>query len=683
MDVLNYTYHSHVTVIGNPPRYSVAASDGTFFITVYGPASAPIRQLSQGEMFVLKPTAANPDGIAGQVRTVAESGSDVIITARKPETLYEIFEEFDFHANLDILALADEIVIGEDIMGVSGFEIVKNPNSRVTVRAINANIAGIQVNGTLSLYRPTLHVSLNRFNVEYFVVRTGAEVDFTSSARVNVDRVFTLMRIPVWVYGVRVDVAFGLRFTVDGHFHLEVTYSINAEFGLRNGRLVASITPSLDYNFEFEARASVSRNIQARASVLSIDIYGVEGNFGRGVHTNSAMQAICPEGLCFALQTFQVRTVGSLDWGLLGRVSALMFFDDLERGVPATFRFRHGGDWHDDCPHGGTHVDVVFDGERFYLETDIFSTDFAVRRHPQDGPRTMSRMTFNRGISSIWNGIGGGWITYDINGRGFTHISGIFGKIDTGGLSGQLVIYADGVRLFSYTMWDDFHTPRVKSVELPPSASQVRIGVLASTSFTANSEFGFMNAFFVKDPNFTPPANPFEVEVAAAPRVEPSVITFLEQDIFGELDNLEFSSVNQFSRNRGVLTNRYRLVTAPEASRAIASMRLGSYAYARYDVSGRGYTTFSGRYGFVGGAMHGQRSYLFIYADGARLGTFGIIGRLHGTFWDPITEPIHHVHFDVALPPGTQIVEIVLSPVTNVGTALRSWVGIGDAFFGR
>jgi len=684
---LHYIYRNNVTVVNQPPLYSFAEANGTFIITVYNPNN-DIRQLAIGETFVLEPTASNPDGIAGHIIFIAEQGSNMIITASIPESLEDIFEEFELAANLDILALADEIILGEDLIGVEGIEIIRNPTSRVYVRAVNANIAGITINGALSLYRPTLHVSINRFNVEYFVIRTGAEVDFTASAQVQLDRVFTLMTVPIWISGVRVDVAFGLRFTVDGHFHLEVTYSIDAEFGYRDGGFVAQITPGLDYNFEFEARAAVSRNIQARASVLSIPIYGVEGNFGRGVQANNAMQDICPNSLCFVMQTFRVRTVGSLDWGLLGRVSAFQFFDDLESSVPAAFRFRHGGNWYDACPHGGNHEGFVPEGDRYYLETDIFSIQAAMRRHPQDGPRTMGRMTFYRGISSIWNGFGGGMITYDISERGFTHLSGVFGKIDTTGLTGELIIVADGAQIFSYTIRDSFETPRTISIELPPDASQIEIYVLASSSWTTGSEFGFMDAFFISDPNFAPPANLFDIDssIASVPRDRLTVFTYLEQDILGELINIGFSSENQFSRSMGGFmapTRTYSLLTYPVANIALASVSLGTDAVARYDITGRGYTTLSGTFGFLGSSIHGQRSSLHIYADGARIGVFSITGRTHDHVMQPLSEPIRHIQFDVPIPPGTQIVEIILTPVTNVGTVLRSWVGIGDAFFGR
>ena len=238
------------------------------------------------------------------------------------------------------------------------------------------------------------------------------------------------------------------------------------------------------------------------------------------------------------------------------------------------------------------------------------------------------------------------------------------------------------------SMGNNFETPRTISVELPPDASIIEIYVLASSSWTAGSEFGFMDAFFITDPDFAPTADPFAIDqnVEVVPREQLTVFAYLERDIVGELTNLGFSAENQFSRSMGgfmALTRTYSLLTSPASSLALASISLGSDAIARYDISGRRYTTLSGSFGFLGSAIHGQRSSLFVYADGARIGVFNIVGTTTDHVMQPLREPVRHIQFDVAILPGTQEIEIILTPVTNVGTALRSWVGIGDVFFGR
>jgi hypothetical protein len=358
--VFHYVYNNDVTVINQPPVYSFTELNGIVTITVNNP-NAAIRQLAIGGIFVLEPTTQNPDGMAAHIISISEQGTTIVITARMPESLEEIFDEFEFIADIDVLEIVEQITLDEEVIGVSGLEVFRNPTSHVGVLAHNANIGGITLNGQLRLYAPRIQVSLTTRGVDYLVLTTAAQVNLTASGERSFDRVFPLLNIPLTILGTGINVPVGVRVTADGQFTLEVVKRVDAEFGIRNNSPVIQVTPYFSLDFEFDARATVSLNVQARARVLWIPVYGIQGDFGRGIQTNTAMQARCPQN-CFVIESFQISRVRSLtDWGILRNVQALRFDENLARNAETTFWYYSQGVRHRSCPHGGTNAPNIID----------------------------------------------------------------------------------------------------------------------------------------------------------------------------------------------------------------------------------------------------------------------------------------------------------------------------------
>ena len=355
VEVFHYTYNSHVAVISQPPWYSFTETNGIVNITVYNPNNS-IRQLSPGDTFVFEPTYQNPDGMAGHIINIAEQGTNIIISARLPESLEEIFYEFEFIADIDVLAIIDEITLVDELIGIEGLELVRNPTSHVGIRATNANIAGVTINGELTLSTPRLQISLDRTRVNHLVLASDTNLNLTASSQGGaVDRRINFFTIPVRVVGTGVDVPVGVRVTASGDFILEVGLGLEKEFGIRNNNFVANVTPTYTFDFDFSARATISLNIQARARVLWIPVYGVQADFGKGLSSNTAMQSRCPVRSCFVLETFHVRRVASLtDWGILRNVQLIRFDVDLAQNIPPVVWHIYGGQRHRACPHGGT-----------------------------------------------------------------------------------------------------------------------------------------------------------------------------------------------------------------------------------------------------------------------------------------------------------------------------------------
>ena len=351
-EIFHYVYRSDVTVISQAPTYSIIETNGTVIITVYN-ANEAIRQLTVGDTFVLEPTVQNPDGMAGHIINIDNQGQVIILTARLPEALDEIFYEFEFTSEIDLLYMVDEIMLGYDFYGVEGVEIIRNRTSFVSAEFNNANVAGVILDGEMRLYTPIVQVSISLQGVNHLVLTTAAEVNVTASSQAAFDNVFTAFTIPIRKFGTGVDVPVGLRVTSYGHFHLEFMCRLDAEFGIRNNRPSARASLNYAFNMDFNARATISLNIQARARVLWINVYGIQGDFGRGLQADTAMQERCPTGSCFVVALFHVRQISSLtDWGILRNADLLQFNWNFAP-IGVDMRYLSGGRWHRHCPHRG------------------------------------------------------------------------------------------------------------------------------------------------------------------------------------------------------------------------------------------------------------------------------------------------------------------------------------------
>ena len=266
-EIFHFVYRSDVMVIEQPPIYSFVEVDGAVIITVYNP-NDEIRQLTIGDTFVLEAASHNPGGMSGHITNIAEQGAELVITARLPESLDEIFYEFELADTLDVLSLVDEITLSDELYGVEGIELTRNRTSNVTLWARRANIGGVILDGELSVQRPVIRRSISLCQVNYLIVEAGVELNLEATASGNFDRVITLFTIPVRIIGTGLDVPVGIRISAGGEVSLELELGVNAEFGIRNNQFIADLEPEFSFEFEFNGRAAISKREQGFCGLL-------------------------------------------------------------------------------------------------------------------------------------------------------------------------------------------------------------------------------------------------------------------------------------------------------------------------------------------------------------------------------------------------------------------------------
>lgn len=348
-------YHTHIQVIETPPYYSYTESDGYFTIIVYL-ADTYILALAPGDTFVFEATAENPGGISGHITDVYHVVGGLVITARKPLVLSEIFIQYEYSVAFDLLNENADILLplhrdfvyipdNAAIAFSSGAEITQATADSVRVTFNNQTIDGFFLDGEITVYRPRVYASLALTHVEY--LKTAAEARFDNLTVAVPDRGFfgdaayiaelstelfiELFTVRSEYSGVWVEFTVWLNVRSDGEFSLEITADFDACFGIRGGRV--SARTGIGYAFEYAhyyTRSEVALGMQTRARVLGIPIYGIHGEFGRGFTATDTLQAQCHAGACFIVGIFDVRQVHSLTgWGALRNSAALRFNEDL------------------------------------------------------------------------------------------------------------------------------------------------------------------------------------------------------------------------------------------------------------------------------------------------------------------------------------------------------------------
>jgi len=352
-EVFHYVYRSDVTVISNAPEYTLEEIESTFIIT-FPTSDIQIQGLTIGEMFVLEPTEANPMGLAGRVISVTNEGSNTVVVASIPESLEEIFSEFELAVDIDLLSdISTGIWLAEELQGVDGIEIIRNPTDFMELRLTDFHFEGIRITGDIRMYTPRVQVTTGFLNLpNSLTLSTTVEKSMTASIGGGFDRVVPLFVIGAMPFpGVFVEMPIGLRVTADGRLgYLTAMYSADVDLGL--SRLLPPIPflrvedeSSLDLNVDYgvlRGRASLAINIQARGRILGIGAIGVQADVGGGVEFGGLLLNRCPVNVCVIAGLFPLLRVSTLGERLSYYIIA---------PTPRLFVYIAYGRLHTRCPH--------------------------------------------------------------------------------------------------------------------------------------------------------------------------------------------------------------------------------------------------------------------------------------------------------------------------------------------
>ncbi|MCL2456281.1 MAG: hypothetical protein FWD19_01875 [Defluviitaleaceae bacterium] len=353
-----YEYNDAVTVIENPPEYSLTETDNGFIITVLN-ACDYVKNLSAGDIFVFETTETNPDGLAGYVDSIELIGNDAIITVSMPESLEEIFDKFEFAWEFDLTnGLIPFEIIPVDKAEINAFAAPEINIVRVTSEYILASIEGdswfdTSIEGEIKIYLPTVKMDISVEQKRACIsVKNKAEFDLKLSHERKFDTIIPIRKIRIRHPKVQLEIPICLRITAQGEAFIEFNHTVTSEYGIRHSIPFQRTSGSFEIrDIGLNAEASAALNLQAKASVLLIPMYGIQGDLGTGVLTDTAMQENCTTIKCFVFESFSVCSVASLEeWGLLGDIELLQFEIDFSSNLPTSMWFFSDGKIYNECP---------------------------------------------------------------------------------------------------------------------------------------------------------------------------------------------------------------------------------------------------------------------------------------------------------------------------------------------
>jgi hypothetical protein len=274
-------------------------------------------------------------------------------------------------------------------------------------------------------------------------------------------------------------------------------------------------------------------------------------------------------------------------------------------------------------------MDIMPLSTNVYLESDITATNvLGLNRYPLSGSFTMNGVAYSRGIA------GHGTATYAIVGRGFTLLTGMFGRISFTGGGWLTVTAGDGRLLGGYTLNAGSALIPV-NIPIPSDVQQVHIRLEGGGTI-----LGFGDAYFSAS--------------GTAPMTPPTVpgAVYLESNIFpASRSNLNtYPSAGAFEV-AGV-ASYFRGMTNSSST--------GTQGIATYNIAGRGFTRLVGNLVRWNGTGTGT---LLVTGDGVTLGEYTL-----GT--GMLLQEI-----DMAIPAGVQQVQL------RFQTASGTQLGFGDAYF--
>ena len=276
-------------------------------------------------------------------------------------------------------------------------------------------------------------------------------------------------------------------------------------------------------------------------------------------------------------------------------------------------------------------------GNEVFLPCDLRTPElYRLSTFPASGSFVMGEERFFRGVSTNNNAHNAhdGVLSHSIYGRGFTRLSGVFGRTSGTGTV-MLVVQADGRYIYGH-VYNSLRGAELLNIPIPVGTEEIRIRLQISGNGT---NAGIGNIYFIVDD--TPPPPPHD-EV------------FLHCDIR--------------------VTELYRLSTFPASGsfsmsdeRYFRGVSTNNNAHNAHDgaliqnIYGRGFTRLSGEFGRSSGT---GTVVLVVQADDRYI---------YGHVYNPLRGP---ELLDIPIPVGTEVIRIRLQVIGNGTNA-----GFGNIYF--
>ena len=272
-DVVDYA--DGVKLVGG---YESASEDGTAVVLPASQADG----VQPGDVVLADQTFEHPSGLAVKVESVERQGSNVVVTGSRPESIREVYDDYDVTETLTVDASTFRPASGARLMDPSE---VSGAQARATVEpgliAIDLStigeVAGMTFDGFVTVL-PTFTVDVDVSKWYFYAGASGpAQVNATVSGSIAEERIPLGTGVAMGDDDTGASVGLFLVVSADGSLHVEQSYQFDVGIGTdseKDSRFDAS-----DPVLEASVDAKVGPSLEARVSVVGFAIcdLGVDG----------------------------------------------------------------------------------------------------------------------------------------------------------------------------------------------------------------------------------------------------------------------------------------------------------------------------------------------------------------------------------------------------------------------
>jgi hypothetical protein len=357
-EVKRIVYRDNVIAIDGQLDYSFVEANDILTITINNPNDA-IRQLKAGDTFVLEPTDKQPQRMAGRVTEIRHLTPQTIIRARIPDNITDIFAEYEFKSEFNVLEHADDITLAEGLEEIEGITIWRNPTRVVGVifdgatfdetflidnqrknlatnyriydeqRSRRARLeAGVSVtiDGTINLeeIQAIVSIEIQRswngdevFDVERLLIDLEADWNITVKTTGYIETDILLCTMRAQKFGTGLEIPIFLRLATDGSAVLVYDFGAHINAGIvENEPHFAQNVRKDEYSLNLTGSLSAAIVPQLSATIVFAHVYGVELRIGMGAQVAAGMQQECStfgtSDRCHVIQRYIILEVATI-----------------------------------------------------------------------------------------------------------------------------------------------------------------------------------------------------------------------------------------------------------------------------------------------------------------------------------------------------------------------------------
>lgn len=331
-------YADGVKLVGEP---AAVGGDGTSAVIPEEQA----KDVSPGDVVLTAQTFEHPSGLAIKVESVERQGGNVVVTGRQPDTIREVYDDYDVTETLTVDASTFRPASGATLMDASELpgasaRAEDNPDLIAINLSDIGEVGGITLEGFVTVL-PTFTVDVDVAEWKFYAGAKGpAQVNATISGNIAEERIPLGTGVAMGDDNTGASVGLFLVVSADGSLHIEQSYQFNVGIGTNADK--DSYFNASDPVVDASVSAKVGPSLEAKVSAAGFSIcdLGVNG----GVRVDADVQfhenLTCVDTLATIYMGATYKVIG--DFSFPGSDGEDVVFDETNSPVRIAAHWENG-----------------------------------------------------------------------------------------------------------------------------------------------------------------------------------------------------------------------------------------------------------------------------------------------------------------------------------------------------